>query len=44
MDIFNYHAPQKALEHLALKFGKKSKIITRAEPQRFGQIGLSTLK
>ena len=26
-----------ALEHLALKFGKKSKIITRAKPQRFGQ-------
>ena len=26
-----------ALEHLALKFGNKSKIITRAKPQRFGQ-------
>ena len=25
------------LEHLALKLGKKSKIITRAKPQRFWQ-------
>ena len=28
---------QMALEHLALKFGQKSKIIARAKPERFGQ-------
>ena len=37
VDVFNHHASQMALEHLALKFGKKSKIIIRAKPQRFGQ-------
>ena len=37
VDVFNHSTSQIALEHLALKFGKTSKIITGAKPQRFGQ-------